>query len=143
MEEQKPGSSTLEGDTENQVEAAKGSGRPFSILFPPDMVVWNEARRLVIDKNIRVEDLAVIASQDPAIVIELLRTSNAMFFSGGRSPITSVKTAIVRLGSDVVLDTLEKMRDRAPIPDDDPVTTHTLRVISFAPSWQPSRAARA
>lgn len=102
-----------------QAEGGKVSGRPFSILLPPDMAIWQEARRLVTDKNIRVEDLAICASQDPVIVIELLRISNAMFFSGGRSPITTAKTAIVRLGSDVVLDSLDKMKDRPRIENDD------------------------
>jgi HD-like signal output (HDOD) protein len=106
-------------DAEAGSEGGRASGRPFSILMPPDMAVWLESRKLVTDKNIRVEDLAVVAAQDPAIVIELLRTSNAMFFSGGRSPITSVKTAIVRLGSDVVLETLEKMKERAPLENED------------------------
>lgn len=103
---------------EQPQDGNKGSAGVFGTLFPPDARVWGEARKLVADKSIRVEDLAVCASQDPVIVIELLRTSNAMFFAGGRSPITSVKTAIVRLGSDVVLDTLEKMRERPPFDNE-------------------------
>jgi HD-like signal output (HDOD) protein len=119
MADEKQLNTKSEDSGEAGSDGGKGGGRPFSLLMPPDMSVWLEARKLVIDKNIRVEDLAVIAAQDPAIVIELLRTSNAMFFSGGRSPITSVKTAIVRLGSDVVLETLEKMKERAPIENED------------------------
>lgn len=121
MEEQKPGTAAGPdaASSEAQGEGAKASGRPFSILLPADMTIWNEARRLVTDKNIRVEDLAICASQDPIIVIELLRISNAMFFSGGRSPITTAKTAIVRLGSDVVLDALEKIKDRPQIEHED------------------------
>lgn len=107
------------GPADSQAEGGKTAGRPFSLLFPPDMTIWQEARRLVTDKNIRVEDLAICASQDPVIVIELLRISNAMFFSGGRSPITTAKTAIVRLGSDVVLDALEKMKERPRIENED------------------------
>ena len=99
-------------------EAGKPAGGPHAIVFPPDKLVWNEARRLIANKDIRVEDLAICAAQDPVIVIELLKISNAMFFSGGRSPITSTKTAIMRLGSQVVLDTLEKMSDRLPFADE-------------------------
>lgn len=120
MDDHKPsGAPHAEGAGDPQSEGGKASGRPFSILLPPDMTIWQEARRLVTDKNIRVEDLAICASQDPVIVIELLRISNAMFFSGGRSPITTAKTAIVRLGSDVVLESLEKMKDRTPLEDED------------------------
>jgi len=105
-------------DSDAQGDSSKGgSGNPLNILFPPDLGVWHEARRLVADKSIRVETLAVCCSQDPVIAIELLKTSNAMYFSGGRSPITSIKTSIVRLGSDVVIDTLDKMKDRALISD--------------------------
>lgn len=119
MSDDKGHSPNEENASESGAEGGRAAGRPFSILMPPDVPVWQEARRLVTDKNIRVEDLAIIAAQDPAIVIELLRTSNAMFFSGGRSPITSVKTAIVRLGSDVVLETLDKMKERPPLENDD------------------------
>lgn len=111
-------SEDVNNDSEETAESGKTSG-PMGVIFPPDQDVWNEARRLVADKNIRVENLATCASQDPVIVIELLKTSNAMFFSGGRSPITSTQTAIVRLGSDVVLEILEKMRDRVPLADED------------------------
>lgn len=96
-------------------DGSKPVGGPYSIEFPPDAYVWVEARKLVADKNIRVEDLATCCGQDPAIVMELLKVSNAMFFSGGRSPITSTRTAIVRLGSDVVLECLTRVNDRGAI----------------------------
>jgi len=103
-----------EGDKREQAtgEVARGGGGPLALLLPTDRGVWSEARRLVANKNVRVEDLAICASQDPIIVLDLLRISNAMFFSGGRSPITSAKTAIIRLGSDVVLETLDRLAER-------------------------------
>lgn len=97
------------------------SGSPLRVTFYADKSVWNEARRLVSDKNIRVEDLAICASQDPVIVIELIKISNAMYFSGGRQSITSTKASIVRLGSDVVLETLDRMKDR-PAFDNEGIT---------------------
>jgi HD-like signal output (HDOD) protein len=97
----------------------RGSNSALSIMLPPDGAVWSEARRLAADKSIRVEDLAICCAQDPVMVLELLRVSNAMFFAGGKSPITSAKTAIVRLGSDVVIDTLDKMKGRAALTDDE------------------------
>jgi HD-like signal output (HDOD) protein len=100
-------------DASNEVK----SGSPFAVLFPPDLLVWSEARRMIADKNVRVDDLAICASQDPSIVIELLKASNAMYFSAGRQPITSARTAIVRLGSDVALDLLDKMSERPQITD--------------------------
>jgi len=103
---------------EPAAEASKPSGGPLGMLFPPDIRVWAEARKLVGDREIRIEDLAICSSQDPVIVIELLRTANAMFFSGGRSPISSVKAALVRLGSDVVQETFDKLRERSLLTDE-------------------------
>lgn len=98
-------------------DGAKGNG-PLDAILPVDIRVWNEARRLVADRQIRVDALAICASQDPVIVIELLKTANAMFFSGGRSPISSVKTAIVRLGSDTVQQLLDGLKERPKIEDE-------------------------
>ncbi|MDC0358866.1 HDOD domain-containing protein, partial [Oligoflexia bacterium] len=106
--------SSVEGDDDD-----KGSSNPLSILFAPDMAIWNEARRLITDASVRVENLAVVCVQDPVIMLELLRISNAMYFSAGRSAITSPRTAIVRLGSDVVLETLEKIVERPQIKSED------------------------
>lgn len=99
---------------ENEQAAPRG---PLDLLFPVDPVIWRETRRLITDKTARVEAVATCASQDPALVLDLLRVSNAMFFSGGRAAITSVKTSIVRLGSDVVVETLEDMKNRPKIED--------------------------
>lgn len=91
----------------------------LNLALPADKIIWEEARRLIGDRNVRVESLAVAASQDPVLVIELLKSSNAMFFSGGKAPITSCKTAIVRLGSDVVIDILEDIAQRPALQGDD------------------------
>ncbi len=107
-----------EGDAK-QESGPKTGGGPLNILLPVDTRVWNEARRLAGNKNARVEELAAISAQDPAIVLELLRVANAMYFSGGRPPITTTKFAIQRLGSDVVVDTLEKLQERPPINSED------------------------
>ena len=102
-----------EGEKKAVSEVARRSG----IIFPPDLSVSYEARRLVADKNTRVEDLALCCAQDPVVVIDFLRIANAMYFSGGRPPITITKTAIIRLGSDVVLETLDELNDRPQIED--------------------------
>jgi HD-like signal output (HDOD) protein len=104
-------------ETEKVEDTEKGGRSLFRTLFPPDRLIWQEARRLAADKNVRVEDLATCASQDPVLVIEFLKVANAMFFSGGRQSITSVKTAIIRLGSDVLVDTLNQLEERPPIED--------------------------
>lgn len=105
---------------------SRGATGPLAVQFPADPVIWNEARRLAGDKNVRVEELATAAAQDPVVVIELLRISNAMYFAGGRSAITSARTAIVRLGSDVVIGCLDEIKTRPSIVDPD--VSHYLEI---------------
>ena len=107
----------VESPETDEKDASEVRGGPTSKSMPPDMSVWREARNLITDKGIRVEELAAACVQDPVIVLELLRVANAMFFSGGRSAITSVKNAIVRLGSEVVLEILEELKARPQITD--------------------------
>ena len=112
--DKKPANSQGKGDS----DTASLSG-PFALQMPPDPWVWNAARRMVGDKGIRVSDFARCTTQDPVLVIELLKKSNALFFAAGRSPITSVITAIVRLGYDVVKELLELIAEREPIANEE------------------------
>ncbi|MBX7136567.1 MAG: HDOD domain-containing protein [Oligoflexia bacterium] len=112
-------SKTAHTAAEGKAEETKSGGGPFSIQFPPEPTIWNESRKLIADRNTRVENIATCAGQDPVIAMELLRISNAMYFAGGKAPITTLKTAIVRLGNDVVQETLENLKERQPIADED------------------------
>jgi HD-like signal output (HDOD) protein len=86
-------------------------------MFPPHALVWSEASRLALRKDVKVTDVALCALQDPALVLELLKRANALYFSAGRPPITNVATAITRLGSDVVAELLNELLQREPIED--------------------------
>ena len=103
--------------TENKSE--EGRHTTGGLTLPPDPVVLQEARRLIGDRNSRVETLAVCASQDPVVAMELLRVSNAMFFAGGKSSITTMKAAIVRLGSEVVIQVFNSLMERPQLEDED------------------------
>lgn len=100
---------------ENAAEGGRSTGGPLGVILPPDQVILSEARKLIADKNVRVEDVSTCASQDPVIVLELLKSANAMFFSAGRPPITSPKTAIVRLGQQVVQELFDTLKQRGAI----------------------------
>ncbi|MCI5064212.1 HDOD domain-containing protein, partial [bacterium] len=89
------------------------------ILLPPERALINEARRLLSDDS-RTDSLATICLQDPVILIELLKKANALFFAGGRAAITSAKTALVRLGSDVVQELFDEIASR-PDPENQEV----------------------
>jgi len=101
----------------SSADRTRAAGGPLALMLPPDPAVLAEARRLVGEGSTRMDELAVCASQDPVVVIELLRVANAMYFSEGRPPITSVKTAAIRLGADVLLETFDKLAERASVED--------------------------
>lgn len=105
-----------ENQADNKEIKPKG---PNAIEFLPNNLIWRKAKALAADKSARVDELAVCVSQDPVLVLELLKTSNAIFFSPGSNPITSAKTAIVRLGSDSVIELLEGFSTRLPFKDED------------------------
>ncbi|MCB0331888.1 MAG: HDOD domain-containing protein [Bdellovibrionales bacterium] len=105
---------------QNDTHEAEGNEKghnPLILQLPCDPAVLNEARRLMSEENSRVDALGTTCLQDPIIVIELLKTSNALYFSSGKSAITSPKTAIVRLGSDVVTDTFNNLTTRQQLTD--------------------------
>ncbi len=114
----KNSATTPQPDNEKQDESDKSGRTLYRTQFPAQPIIWQEARRLAADKNVRVEDLAICASQDPIIVIELLKVANAMFFSGGRQSITNVKTAIIRLGQEVLVETLDEIAGRPQLSDE-------------------------
>lgn len=95
------------------------SANALNLLLPADMSVWNELRRMLADKSFRVEDAAACASQDPVVVIDFLRVANATAFAGDRQTTSAVQTAIQRLGSKVVLEALDKIKDRPQLPNED------------------------
>ncbi|MCB0336402.1 MAG: HDOD domain-containing protein [Bdellovibrionales bacterium] len=90
-----------------------GTGRrsAMTTLFPVDQMVWREAFRMANNANSPVKELATTISQDPVLVLELLRISNAVFFAS-TTPVVNAQAAIVRLGSDMSKKTLEKVNER-------------------------------
>lgn len=108
MVREQSGSSEVDSKTERGM---------LGVILPPDLLVWSEVRKMVADARIRMDDLASMACQDPAIAIELLKTANSMYFSEGRPPVSTVKACIERLGAGAAIETLDKMRDYEEIED--------------------------
>ena len=88
----------------------KTSGDPLSVVFPGSESIINETRNIVGDSEKRQDAAADIAQQDPVIVMELLKTANALAFSEGKPPITTIRGAIVRLGATTTIEVLEKIK---------------------------------
>ena len=92
----------------------------LSIVIPVSADILQESIRLVNNKNTRIENLAICASQDPALVIEILKNANTSFFSGGKTITTSVKSALTRLGGDTINSILTGLQSR-PEPENEKV----------------------
>lgn len=92
----------------------------LSIVIPVSADILQESIRLVNNKNTRIENLAICASQDPALVIEILKNANTSFFSGGKTTTTSVKSALTRLGGDTINSILTGLQSR-PEPENEKV----------------------
>lgn len=88
---------------------------PQGIDLPPQVEVLREARTLVANRDVRINQLATLISLDPITTLELLKVANATYFSADRPPITNVRTAVVRLGSGAIIETLDQLAKRPPL----------------------------
>lgn len=98
-------------------ERVSGRRNILGIELPAEVNILREARTLAGDKNTRITNLARTASQDPVITLELLRIANATFFSADRPAISNVQTAVVRLGSQTVVELLDSIGKRPKLED--------------------------
>ena len=101
----------------SNVEAAPGAktiGSALNIMFPPDRVIWQKVREVVGDLAKRQDAACKFADDDPVVVFEVMRASNAMAFSEGKPAITTTRAAFIRLGSQASIERLEKLKE---IPD--------------------------
>ncbi|MCB0324513.1 MAG: HDOD domain-containing protein [Bdellovibrionales bacterium] len=126
--------SVLDTDGETDLPGSEESVSrrgPKSILLPPEPSVLKEARLLAGDRNVRISRLASTIAQDPIITLELLRVANATFFAGDRPSITTAQTAVIRLGSQTIVEMLDSLRTRPQIQQPEVSREfETLRVLS-------------
>jgi HD-like signal output (HDOD) protein len=82
--------------------------------FPPDMVVWHAARKLIRDEDkVVMRNFGTCASQDPAIVIEFLRAANSLDLAPKEGQFTTtVHEAALRLGTELSIDALSRVSCR-------------------------------
>ncbi|NMC62479.1 MAG: HDOD domain-containing protein, partial [SAR324 cluster bacterium] len=99
-------------------------GRPLSseilnLLMPVDSFVLAEARKLSALKGVRSEDLATCVAQDPVLVIEFLKSANAICLSEGKPVLSSIMRAIDRLGSQSIGRLLKTLSKRQRFSSDE------------------------
>lgn len=104
---------------------------PQGIDLPVQVETLREARNLVGNGDVRINQLAAVISDDPVLTLELLRIANATFFAGDRPPATTVRAAVVRLGSGTIIDLLDQVANRPGLqPGSVAVQFELLRVLS-------------
>lgn len=73
------------------------------ITIPIFHEVCFRIQTMVKDDDYRIEDVIKLISDDPSLSSEMLKQANTVY-SRGREPITTIKNAIVRLGSKQILN---------------------------------------
>ena len=101
----------------------------LSTDLPPNERTVKNARLIVSDRNVRIPELARILEYDPVCILETLKLANATFFAGHRPSITNIQTAIIRLGSQAMIDLLDNLQTREQIIDEDISKTFTSLFI--------------
>lgn len=89
----------------------------LALRIPACPLTLRRVRALAGDRHVRIETVARYTARDPVLTLELLRAANSMFFSQGRPPATTPRTAILRLGSSHLLETIDRIQEHSPIAD--------------------------
>ncbi len=98
-------------DIENE-ETPKRVG-PKAVNLPAEPRILREARELAEDKDVRISILADLLAGDPVLTLELLRFANVG--TGERQAIASAPRAVIRLGSEAVIELLDELADRSEL----------------------------
>ena len=91
----------------------------LNTAFPPDPVVWRTARRIVQLRELRMSDLLTCVIQDPVLVLSVMHEANSMVY-GANTELSSVFSALTRLGSVSMRQLLDNIIDN-PVYEDDNV----------------------
>ena len=87
--------------------ANKGTILKLLCTQPIDIPVFHEValrlQQMMNDNSYRIEDAIILVHQDTALASEMLRHANTTYNSG-TLPITTIKNAIVRLGSQQIVN---------------------------------------
>jgi HD-like signal output (HDOD) protein len=109
---------------------------PQGIELPAQEKVLREARALAGDRDMRVNQLSSVISADPVLTLEMLKVANALYYTSDRPPITNIRTAVVRLGSGAIIDTLDQMHLRPQLePEAVASQFEVLRAVSVEVSF--------
>jgi hypothetical protein len=77
------------------------SSQPIVIPVFHDVAI--KLQNMIRDNSYRIEDVIILVNDDPALASEMLKHANGSYFCGN-TPITSIRNAIVRLGSQQIVN---------------------------------------
>ncbi|MCB9029557.1 MAG: HDOD domain-containing protein [Deltaproteobacteria bacterium] len=87
------------------------------VQLPAKEEVLERARKIFSDPNARIEPSVSCVSEDPVIVLELLKAVHSIEAAGSRVPITTPRACIQRLGNQLINETLEMISERPQLTD--------------------------
>ena len=100
---------------------------------PHDIPVFHEValrlQQMMNDRSYKIEEAIILVHQDTALASEMLRYANTTYCSG-KTPITTIKNAIIRLGSQQIVN-LAFTASMASNKSDNPVINGYLKKL-----WQ-------
>lgn len=85
---------------------------PAQILLPPSPQVCKQVKGLLSNKKSRLDELTEELSQDPILIIELLKVVNSIAMAATRGQTLAVSKAIIALGSEQLSSLIENISSR-------------------------------
>ena len=90
---------------------------PCQILLPVDPDACSTARQIMANGDKPMVSVAACVSQDPIMVLEFLKIVNRVDYAAREGHVTTLLPALVRLGSEEVVQILYSLRSRPAIKD--------------------------
>ena len=122
----------------------KGIIKKLLLLQPSDLPVFHEValrlQQMMNDNSYRIEEAIKLVNEDTALASVMLRHANTTYNSG-KAPITTIKNAIVRLGSQQIVN-LAFTASMANNKSDNPLINtyfknlwHHSHAVAITSSW--------
>jgi len=86
------------------------NGSEFTI--PHDRRILSLAKKAALATTLRVDDLVTIILGDPTLTLHILQLGNSIKASGDKRSTGSLKTAIIRLGSQAIIKLIDKLESQ-------------------------------
>lgn len=85
---------------------------PTIFAIPHDRRIATLAKKAALATTLRVDDLVSIILGDPTLTLHLLRSANSIKASADKRPTASLKTAIIRLGSQAIINLISDLEEQ-------------------------------